>query len=115
MKVDVEVESGDAPVYSDGDIVHVEICQRSKSRMKKSDLAEVVKNAVESGTDLKTLLDGDLFEAVESIRFGGANGDVSNTPPVNSENRYMYVNVLSIIFTSGRLAIGAFSLQFPVT
>ena len=89
MKVDINVESGDAPMNSDGDVVHVEICQRSKSAMKKSVLVEVVKNAVESGTDLKTLLDGDLFEAVESIRFGGANGDVSNTPPVNSENRYL--------------------------
>ena len=89
MKVDVKVESGDGPMYSDGAVVHVEICQRSKSGMKKCDLAEVVKNAVESGTDLKTLLDGDLFEAVESIRFGGTNGDVSNTPPVNSENRYV--------------------------
>ena len=90
MKVDLKVESGDAPMYSDAHIVHVEICQRSKSGMKKSVLEEVVKNAVESGTDLKTLLDGDLFEAVDSIRFGGVNGDVSNTPPGNSENRCIH-------------------------
>lgn len=101
MKVDLKVESGDAPMYSDAHIVHVEICQRSKSGMKKSVLEEVVKNAVESGTDLKTLLDGDLFEAVDSIRFGGVNGDVSNTPPGNSENRIGWQYHVYKVDTSG--------------
>ena len=94
MKVDVKVDSDDAPMYSECDVVHVEICQRSKSGIRKSEVVGVVKNAVESGTDLKTLLDGDLLEVVESIKFGGVNGDVSNTPPMNSENRYCTVGTL---------------------
>ena len=96
MSLDVLVngEASDTQMCTDGgdgdaegDVVHVEICQRGKSGMTRSSLAEVVRGAVEDGTDLKTLLGGALLEHVEFIKFGGANGDVSNSPPVNSGSR----------------------------
>ena len=87
-EIDLKANSDDVNMSSDT-AVHVEVCQRSKSGRKKSFLADAVRSAVECGADLRTLLDGDLFEEVESIKFGGVNGDVSNTPPANSENRYV--------------------------
>ena len=72
---------------AEGDVVHVEICQRGKSGMTRSSIAEAVRDAVEDGTDLKALLGGALLEHVEFIKFGGANGDVTNSPPVNSGSR----------------------------
>ena len=96
MSLDVLVngEASDAQMCTDGgegdaegDVVHVEICQRGKSGMTKSSLVEIVRGAVEDGTDLKTLLNVALLEHVEFIKFGGANGDVSNSPPVNSGSR----------------------------
>ena len=94
MSLDVLVngETSDAQMCMDngdaeGDVVHVEICQRGKSGMTRSSIERAVRGAVEDGTDLKTLLGGALLEHVEFIKFGGANGDVSNSPPVNSGSR----------------------------
>ena len=93
MSLDVLVngETSDAEMCAngdaEGDVVHVEICQRGKSGMTRSGIERAVRGAVEDGTDLKTLLGGELLEHVEFIKFGGANGDVTNSPPVTSGSR----------------------------